>query len=242
MYIYIMSCLYIDADNVSYKCIEDIFSHIKVEKLIVKKIYGDWSKPELKNWINIVIDYGLEPIQCFRIGKKQSTDIKLITDVTNDIYSNNNINHIYLVSSDIDFTHLCQLIRQKSIYLTILSLQESVLKNYANEFININNEDKLLLKLVDIMGNNYVMTFAKFKKEVKVKIKLDRKIDDVINDYNEVFMLTKKKNKYYIIYINDFIDYTKKNFIKDKHIIMEQYKTIFLILTFEELYDYLFLN
>ena len=80
-----MSCLYIDADNVSYKCIEDIFSHIKVEELIVKKIYGDWSKPELKNWINIVIDYGLEPIQCFRIGKKQSTDIKLITDVTNDI-------------------------------------------------------------------------------------------------------------------------------------------------------------
>jgi len=237
-----MSCLYIDADNVSYKCIEDIFSHIKVEELIVKKIYGDWSKPELKNWINIVIDYGLEPIQCFRIGKKQSTDIKLITDVTNDICSNNNINHIYLVSSDIDFTHLCQLIRQKSIYLTILSLQESVLKNYANEFININNEDKLLLKLVDIMGNNYVMTFAKFKKEVKLKIKLDRKIDDIINEYKEVFMLTKKKNKYYIIYINDFIDYTKKNFIKDKNTIMEHYKTIFLILTFEELYNYLFLN
>ena len=237
-----MSCLYIDADNVSYKCIEDIFSHIKVEELIVKKIYGDWSKPELKNWINIVIDYGLEPIQCFRIGKKQSTDIKLITDVTNDICSNNNINHIYLVSSDIDFTHLCQLIRQKSIYLTILSLQESVLKNYANEFININNEDKLLLKLVDIMGNNYVMTFAKFKKEVQLKIKLDKKIDDIINEYKEVFMLTKKKNKYYIIYINDFIDYTKKNFIKDKNIIMEQYKTIFLILTFEELYNYLFLN
>ena len=237
-----MSCLYIDADNVSYKCIEDIFSHIKVEELIVKKIYGDWSKPELKNWINIVIDYGLEPIQCFRIGKKQSTDIKLITDVTNDICSNNNINHIYLVSSDIDFTHLCQLIRQKSIYLTILSLQESVLKNYANEFININNEDKLLLKLVDIMGNNYVMTFAKFKKEVQLKIKLDKKIDDIINEYKEVFMLTKKKNKYYIIYINDFIDYTKKNFIKDKNIIMEHYKTIFLILTFEELYNYLFLN
>uniref|UniRef100_A0A6C0J4P1 NYN domain-containing protein n=1 Tax=viral metagenome TaxID=1070528 RepID=A0A6C0J4P1_9ZZZZ len=233
-----MSCLYIDADNVSYKCIEDIFNNIKIEELIVKKIYGDWSKPELKNWINIVIDYGLEPIQCFRIGKKQSTDIKLITDVSNDICSNNNINHIYLVSSDIDFTHLCQLIRQKSIYLTILSLQESVLKNYANEFININNEDKLLLKLVDIMSNNYVMTFAKFKKDVKIK--LDRKIDDIINEYKEVFMLTKKKNKYYIIYINDFIDYTKKNFLKDKHIIIEQYKTIFLILTFEELYNYLF--
>ena len=117
-----MSCLYIDADNISYKCMEQIYDNVKFNNLIIKKIYGDWSKTELKNWNSIVLDYGLEPIQCFRIGRKQSTDIKLITDLTNDICSNNEIKHIYLVTSDSDFTHVCQLIRKKSIKLTILSL------------------------------------------------------------------------------------------------------------------------
>ena len=89
-----MSCLYIDADNVSYKIIERLNEKINLNEIIIKKIYGDWSRTELKNWSKKVIDYGLEPIQCFYIGKKQSTDVKLITDISFDICSNNNIKHI----------------------------------------------------------------------------------------------------------------------------------------------------
>lgn len=44
----------------------------------------------------MINNYGLEPIQCFRIGKKQSTDIKLITDVITDVYNYKNINDIYI--------------------------------------------------------------------------------------------------------------------------------------------------
>ena len=94
-----MSCLYIDADNVSYKILNKLEKDIDLTDLMINKIYGDWSKTELKNWIKKIIKYGMEPIQCFRISKKQTTDIRLITDLLNDIYTNDNIKHIYLCTS-----------------------------------------------------------------------------------------------------------------------------------------------
>ena len=241
-----MSCLYIDADNISYKCIDQIYQNVNFDKLIIKKIYGDWSKPELKNWTNIVLDYGLEPIQCFRIGKKQSTDIKLITDLTNDICSNNEINHIYLVSSDSDFTHICQLIRKKSIKLTILSLQKSILENYANEFINltINNKFNELDYLLNAIGENYVMLLTKFKNELKDILpnsyNIKNTIENVKNIYNDHFMITSRKNKNYIIYIYDFVDYDEETFVANRNIIEQNFKTIFLIIDFNELKKFLF--
>lgn len=241
-----MSCLYIDADNISYKCIDQIYQNVDFDELIIKKIYGDWSKSELKNWTNNVLDYGLEPIQCFRIGRKQSTDIKLITDLTNDICSNNEINHIYLVSSDSDFTHTCQLIRKKSIKLTILSLQKSILENYANEFINlsVNNKFNELDYLLNIIGENYVMLLTKFKKKLKEYLpdtyKIKNSIENIKNNYRDYFMITTRKNKNYIIYVNDFIDYDKETFISNRNIIEKNFKTIFLIIDFDELKDYLF--
>ena len=66
--------LYIDADNISYTYISDIINNIKSnnDKLYIKKIYCDWSKPESINCSKNIVEYGLEPIQCFRMGKKQS--------------------------------------------------------------------------------------------------------------------------------------------------------------------------
>ena len=46
-----MSCLYIDADNVSYKILNKLEKDIDMTDLMINKIYGDWSKTELKNWI-----------------------------------------------------------------------------------------------------------------------------------------------------------------------------------------------
>jgi hypothetical protein len=76
--------------------------------------------------------------------------------------------HIYLVSSDSDFTHMCQLIRKKSIKLTVLSLQKSILENYANQFINLSTNNKFdeLDYLHTAIGENYVMLLSKFKKEL----------------------------------------------------------------------------
>jgi hypothetical protein len=91
-----MECLYIDADNISYKSIDIIDNKINLNKICVKKVFGDWSRTELKNWGKKCLDYGLEQIQCQYIGKKQSTDIKLTIQIMEDIYKYN-IDKIYLI-------------------------------------------------------------------------------------------------------------------------------------------------
>ena len=238
-----MSCLNIDADNISYQLIQKLVDNIDFNTLIIKKIYGDWSKPELKNWIPICLDYGLEPIQCFRMGKKQSTDIKLITDLVNDINSTFYIEHIYLATSDCDFSHVCQLIKKKSIKLTILSLQKSILKNYSSNFINLNYNDNLLDTFLEIMGDNYVMLLSSFKKFLKQYYEINmnhQEIKDEMENYKNHFLIYKEKSKTYVIYINDFIDYDKNSFKQQEEYIKKNYKTIFLIMTFEDLFYQLY--
>jgi uncharacterized LabA/DUF88 family protein len=233
-----MSCLYIDADNISYKMMEKIVNHIDFNNLLIKKIYGDWSKSELKNWISVCLDYGLEPIQCFRIGKKQSTDIKLITDVVNDINNIFIIRKIYLVTSDSDFSYLCQNIRSKGISLTIMSLQYSILRNYSNNFINLNIENDLLDTFLEIMGDNYVMLLSSFKRDLKNHYNITmnhQEIKEAIEDVSDYFITYTTKNKTYVIYVNDFVAWSKKDFMEKEEYIKKNYKTIFLILSFEEL-------
>ena len=241
-----MNILYIDADNISYKCMKEIKLNSKFDSLHMKKIYGDWSKPELKNWANLIYDYGLETIQCFRIGKKQSTDIKLITDLVEDIHLHNNISNIYLISSDSDFTYLCQLIKKKNINLTVLSPHDSILKNYCNNFIilNQNNNLKDLNILFQSIGSSQIMLLSKFQKNLNNlnSEKLNReKLIKLIDKYTNNFLIcTVEKRKKYIINISDFENYNSKTFLDNKEIIINNYKNIFQILYFEDLYDYLF--
>ena len=133
--------VYIDGDNISHKCCSKIFNLVE-GKYIIKKIFNDWSKSESKNWEKKIIQYALEPIQCFRVNKKQSTDIKMITTIISDI-NNYSLNFIILATSDIDFSHLCLEIKKKGIKILVICREESKLKYYSDEYYTIN---KLLKK------------------------------------------------------------------------------------------------
>jgi uncharacterized LabA/DUF88 family protein len=133
--------VYIDADNMSHKCCSKILNLVD-GNYTIKKIFSDWSKTESKNWEKKIIQYGLEPIQCFRISKKQSTDVKMITTIISDIHSYN-LNFIILATSDIDFSHLCLEIKKKNIKILVVCREESKLKYYCDEYYPIN---KLLKK------------------------------------------------------------------------------------------------
>lgn len=242
----VMKILYIDADNISYKLIQEISKHIDFNSIGIKKVYGDWSKKELKNWENIVLNYGLEAIQCFRIAQKQSTDIKLITDLIEDIHNIHNLTHIYLVSSDSDYSHVCQLIKKKEINLTIISQHFSILNNYCDNFIEINTSNSSNKKtiLYKIMNSNSIMLFSRFQKSYKrlfpnEKINRDSLID-LVHKYSDCFVVCTIGRKKYIINISDFKDYNEKDFLDDKDLIIENYKNIFQLLSFEDLYNFLF--
>ena len=164
-----------------------------------KKIFGDWSRTELKNWGKKCLDYGLEQIQCQYIGKKQSTDIKLTIQIMEDIYKYN-IDKIYLITSDSDFTHLCNHIKANNIYLTVISINDSILQNFSNEYINIKNDlnNYNIIDLInDIMGNKNIISYTIFKKNYKqydTKISLES-INNYIDSNNDNFIFYKKQNQ-----------------------------------------------
>lgn len=203
--------LYIDADNISYNYISDIINHIKSskQKLYIKKIYCDWSKTESKNCAKIISDYGLEPIQCFRLGKKQSTDIKLITDVITDMnYNNNNISkgannyieNVYLATSDVDFTFLCQELKKMGKHITLFCLQNSLLSNYVDEVINLKKPD-----ICDIIRTEIteLISVRKLKQKIYKKYNTEIDEDNIIKSINSNFyIITKNNDIKYIINID----------------------------------------
>ena len=108
----------IDADNVSQKYIKYILDEISNHgNPTYKRIYGDWTKPDLASWKTLLLDYSITPIQQYNytIGKN-STDAALIIDAMDILYSGN-VNGFCLVSSDSDFTKLAARLREAGMYV-----------------------------------------------------------------------------------------------------------------------------
>jgi uncharacterized LabA/DUF88 family protein len=105
--------LLIDADNASPAIIAGLLSEIsKYGVLTVKRIYGDWTTPNLGGWKSSLLDHSIVPIQQFRytVGKN-ATDTAMIIDAMDILYGGN-VDGFCLVSSDSDFTRLASRLRE----------------------------------------------------------------------------------------------------------------------------------
>ncbi|MCK5837537.1 MAG: NYN domain-containing protein, partial [Desulfobacula sp.] len=57
----------IDADNAQPAIVEGLLTEIaKYGTANVKRIYGDWTLPDLKGWKEVLLRYSIQPIQQFR--------------------------------------------------------------------------------------------------------------------------------------------------------------------------------
>jgi len=108
----------IDADNVSYKYVKYIFDEISNHgKPTYKRIYGDWTKPQLAQWGNVLLNNSITPIQQYSYTTgKNATDVALIIDAMDILYSNN-VDGFCIVSSDSDFTKLAARLREAGMYV-----------------------------------------------------------------------------------------------------------------------------
>ena len=108
----------IDADNVSEKYIKYIFDEISNHGTpTYKRIYGDWTKPELASWKMVLLSYSITPIQQYSYTTgKNATDAALIIDAMDILYSKN-VDGFCLVSSDSDFTKLAARLREAGMYV-----------------------------------------------------------------------------------------------------------------------------
>lgn len=103
----------IDADNISDKYVKLIFDEISNDGVVTyKRIYGDWTKPNLASWKTILLDFSITPIQQYGYTTgKNSTDSAMIIDAMDILYSHN-VEGFCLVTSDSDFTRLASRLRE----------------------------------------------------------------------------------------------------------------------------------
>jgi len=106
----------IDADNAPAAIVEGLFEEIaKYGVASVKRIYGDWTKPNLGSWKKVLLDYSIQPIQQFAYTSgKNATDSSLIIDAMDLLYTRR-FDGFCLVSSDSDFTRLAARIREEGL-------------------------------------------------------------------------------------------------------------------------------
>lgn len=105
--------LLIDADNVRTESIGPIFAEItRHARVTVRRIYGDFTTPNLAGWKVKLAENAIHPIQQYRnsVGKNAS-DSALIIDAM-DLLHSRRFEGFCLVSSDSDFTRLATRMRE----------------------------------------------------------------------------------------------------------------------------------
>ena len=103
----------IDGDNVSAEYIKTILDEISNKGIATyKRIYGDWTKPNLGKWKEVLLEYSITPMQqySYTIGKN-STDSAMIIDAMDILYSGK-VEGFCLATSDSDFTKLASRLRE----------------------------------------------------------------------------------------------------------------------------------
>ena len=160
----------IDADNVPSEHVKNIMEEIaKYGSLTFKRIYGDWTKPNLTKWKSVLLENAITPIQQYSYTSgKNSTDSAMIIDAMDILYAGK-VDGFCIVSSDSDFTRLALRLREsgmkvfgfgekktpnpfivacdKFIYLEILQNNERVSEN--TEFETVKKTERSYIHKVD---------------------------------------------------------------------------------------------
>jgi uncharacterized LabA/DUF88 family protein len=103
----------IDADNARPSMVQGLMDEVaKLGRATVRRIYGDWTTPNLGPWKSALLDHSIQPVQQFAYTKgKNATDSALIIDAMDLLYAGN-LDGFCLVSSDSDFTRLASRLKE----------------------------------------------------------------------------------------------------------------------------------
>jgi len=167
----------IDGDNIPSAYVKEMLEEIaKYGNPTIKRIYGDWTKPTLSKWKNVLLENAINPIQQYGYTQgKNATDSAMIIDAMDILYSGQ-VNGFCLVSSDSDFTKLATRLREagmkvfgigekktpepfivacdKFIYLEILKSEAKEAENAAaaNKTQKKDDVDKITPKVVRLIS------------------------------------------------------------------------------------------
>jgi len=178
----------IDGDNIPSMYINEMMEEIaKYGSPTIKRIYGDWTKPHLKKWKEVLLENAITPIQQYSYTTgKNATDSAMIIDAIDILYSNN-IDGFCLVSSDSDFTRLATRIRESG--KLVYGIGEKKTPNpfiaSCDKFIYL----EILKKEVEESNEDSTKKKQKFENITpKVKKFIINTIKDIADDEGWAFM------------------------------------------------------
>ena len=106
----------IDAENAQLAILSELLGEIaKLGTASVKRVYGDFTTPNLASWREKMLAHSIQPVQQFRnTVHKNASDGALIIDAM-DLLHSKKFEGICIVSSDSDFTRLASRIREEGL-------------------------------------------------------------------------------------------------------------------------------
>ena len=108
--------LFIDCDNISHRSIEGIINELSKYGVVnIRQAYGNWTKDNLKNWEDKLLEFAIKPIQQFDYSKnKNATDILMTIDAI-DLLHTKDIDAFAFATSDSDFTPVVMRVQNEGI-------------------------------------------------------------------------------------------------------------------------------
>ena len=107
----------VDGDNAQAALLEHILAETATYGIVTtRRIYGDWTTPNMSGWKDSLHSYAFQPMQQFRntVGKN-ATDSALIIDAM-DLLHSKIVDGFCIVSSDSDYTRLATRIREQGLF------------------------------------------------------------------------------------------------------------------------------
>ena len=108
----------IDGDNAQASLIEHILAEAEKHGTVtIRRIYGDWTTPNMSSWKDSLQTNAVQPAQQFRntVGKS-ATDSALIIEAM-DLLHGGTVDGFCIVSSDSDYTRLAMRIREQGLFV-----------------------------------------------------------------------------------------------------------------------------
>lgn len=167
----------IDGDNIPSAYVKEMMEEItKYGNPTIKRIYGDWTKPHLSKWKNVLLENAITPIQQYGYTTgKNATDSAMIIDAMDILYSGK-VSGFCLVSSDSDFTKLATRLREagmqvigigekktpnpfivacdRFIYIEILKSQSEKSESGTEKDTNKDSVDKITVKDIKLIATS----------------------------------------------------------------------------------------
>ncbi len=132
----------IDGDNAQPTLLDEILAEIsKYGRTTIRRIYGDWTEPNMNGWKDVLQANAIQPIQQFRhTVRKNATDSTMIIEAM-DILHSGVADGFCIVSSDSDYTRLATRIREKGLFVIGIGRQATAkpFRNACDVFVFTEN-------------------------------------------------------------------------------------------------------